>query len=349
MCPGTSSAAGSRATRPAACATAVTAQHRRPARGQAAGEVAEAVGDGRGEGEGDGHREPRTAEWTEQDSAPHVTASVAGQCNTMDREVRHTVLVQSSDDVAAAVGRNVRALRQQRRMTIDALAAAAGLSRGTVIQIETARGNPSIATLCNLATALRVGVGSLVDGDAVPALVVRRAEQAAPLWTSPAGSTAVFRIGTDPPDVVELWDWTAAARRLVRRGGAPDGHGRRCCRCWPGHLALRVGDAELELATGDTVMFEAHAPHRYACAAAGPVRFTMVVLQPGDAGLVPPDEHRPGLAGVTTRTPCRLGACADRSSPRSAPPDPLSGSGSTARRAGLPPRRNAGNPTGTCR
>ena len=116
--------------------------------------------------------------------------------------------MQSSDDVAAAVGRNVRALRQQRRMTIDALAAAAGVSRGTVIQVETARGNPSIATLCNLASALRVGVASLVDGDAAPRVAVRRAEQAAPLWSSPAGSSAVFRIGTDPPDVVELWDWT---------------------------------------------------------------------------------------------------------------------------------------------
>ena len=116
--------------------------------------------------------------------------------------------MQSSDDVAAAVGRNVRALRQQRRMTIDALAAASGVSRGTVIQVETARGNPSIATLCNLASALRVGVASLVDGDAAPRLTVRRAEQAVPLWSSPAGSSAVFRIGTDPPDVVELWDWT---------------------------------------------------------------------------------------------------------------------------------------------
>ena len=116
--------------------------------------------------------------------------------------------MQSSEAVATAVGRNVRALRQQRRMTIDALAAAAGVSRGTVIQIETARGNPSIGTLCNLAAALRVGVASLVDGDAAPRVVVRRGADAAQLWTSAAGSSAVFRIGTDPPDVVELWDWT---------------------------------------------------------------------------------------------------------------------------------------------
>jgi transcriptional regulator with XRE-family HTH domain len=195
--------------------------------------------------------------------------------------------VQSSDDVAAAVGRNVRALRQQRRMTIDALASAAGLSRGTVIQIETARGNPSIATLCNLASALRVGVGSLVDGDAAPRAVVRRAEQAAPLWTSPAGSTAVFRIGTDPPDVVELWDWTLRPGDGFEGEAHPIGT-QEVLSVLAGTLALRVGPADQVLDTGDTVLFQAHAPHRYACVGDEPVRFVMVVLQPGDAGLVPP-------------------------------------------------------------
>ena len=200
--------------------------------------------------------------------------------------------MQSSDDVAAAVGRNVRALRQQRRMTIDGLAAAAGVSRGTVIQVETARGNPSIATLCNLATALRVGVASLVDGDAAPRITVRRADQAAPPWSSAAGSSAVFRVGTDPPDVVELWDWT------LQPGDAFDGEAHpmgtaEVLSVLSGRLALRVGTSELELAAGDTVLFEAHAPHRYANPAGGPVRFTMVVVQPGDAGLVPPSSIAP--------------------------------------------------------
>ena len=203
--------------------------------------------------------------------------------------------MQSSDDVAAAVGRNVRALRRQRRLTIDALAAAAGVSRGTVIQIETARGNPSIGTLCSLATALRVGVGSLVDGDAAPRVVVRRAEMAAPLWSSPAGSSAVFRIGTDPPDVVELWDWTLAPGDAFDGEAHPMGTAE-VLSVLAGRLALRVGTSGLELASGDTAMFEAHAPHRYAAAGSEPVRFTMVVVQPGDAGLVPPTSIAPAPA-----------------------------------------------------
>jgi transcriptional regulator with XRE-family HTH domain len=205
----------------------------------------------------------------------------------MGAQVRQTVSMQSSDDVATAVGRNVRALRQQRRMTIDALAAAAGVSRGTVIQIETARGNPSIATLVGLAAALRVGVASLVDGDAEPHVVVRRAGEAARLWSSAAGSNAVFRIGTDPPDVVELWDWT------LQPGDGFDGEAhpmgtQEVLSVLSGRLGLRVGSTEEHLDAGDTVLFQAHAPHRYSGAGDEPVRFVMVVLQPGDAGLVPP-------------------------------------------------------------
>jgi transcriptional regulator with XRE-family HTH domain len=195
--------------------------------------------------------------------------------------------MQFSEDVATAVGRNVRALRQQRRMTIDALAAAAGISRGTVIQIETARGNPSIATLAALAAALRVGVTSLIEDVTEPRVTVRRAAEAATLWSSTAGSTAVFRIGTDPPDVVELWDWT------LQPGDSFDGEAhpmgtQEVLSVLSGRLGLRVGAAEHHLDTGDTVLFQAHAPHRYSGAGDGPVRFVMVVLQPGDAGLVPP-------------------------------------------------------------
>jgi transcriptional regulator with XRE-family HTH domain len=195
--------------------------------------------------------------------------------------------MQSSEDVATAVGRNVRALRQQRRMTIDALATAAGISRGTVIQIETARGNPSIATLAALAAALRVGVTSLIEDVTEPRVIVRRATEAATLWSSAGGSNAVFRIGTDPPDVVELWDWT------LQPGDGFDGEAhpmgtQEVLSVLSGRLGLRVGATEQQLDTGDTVLFQAHAPHRYSGIGDGPVRFVMVVLQPGDAGLVPP-------------------------------------------------------------
>lgn len=207
------------------------------------------------------------------------------QCGILDR-------MQDPEEVAGAVGRNVRALRQQRRMTIDALAAASGVSRGTVIQVESARGNPSIATLCNLAAALQVGVASLVSADPAPRVTVRAAADAAALWTSTAGSRALFRIGTDPPDVVELWDWTLQAADAFDGEAHPQGT-IEVLFVLDGVLALQVGDQRRTLGADDTVVFEAHTPHRYANCSAAPVRFIMVVLQFGDTGLVPPTSIAP--------------------------------------------------------
>jgi transcriptional regulator with XRE-family HTH domain len=223
--------------------------------------------------------------------------------------------MQDPSEVAAALGRNVRALRQKRRFSIDALAADAGISRGTVIQIESGRANPGIATLVHLAEALGVGVASLIDSGADPKITVRRRESAAALWTSPAGSTAVFLMGVDPPDAVELWDWT------LRPGdgftGEPHPPGTlELLHVLDGALTISLGpgvasphpsdgpDASTSsdaaagsdasavvtatLGPGDTALFEARDPHRYAHADGPVCRFCMTIIQPGDTGIGPP-------------------------------------------------------------
>ncbi|MEQ1524917.1 MAG: helix-turn-helix transcriptional regulator [Aestuariivirga sp.] len=70
---------------------------------------------------------------------------------------------QSSETaIAAAVANRISALRKAQDLTFDALARRAGVSKGTLVQIEQERANPSIATLCRLAAALGVSVAELV-------------------------------------------------------------------------------------------------------------------------------------------------------------------------------------------
>lgn len=205
--------------------------------------------------------------------------------------------MQDPDEIAAVVARSVRDLRRQRSLTIDALASAAGLSRGTVLAVESARSNPSIATLVRLAAALGVGVSSLVDAQPVPKVTIRRAAAAVPLWSSPAGSQAVLQIGTDPPDTVELWDWT------LRVGDHFDGEAHtvgtiEVLSVRSGTLLVRVGQARHRLAAGDTMFFEAFVPHRYANDGDEPVSFTMVVVQFGESGLGSPTGIAPAQPGL---------------------------------------------------
>ena len=53
------------------------------------------------------------------------------------------------NDVATpqVIGRNVRKERHDRKMSLDELAAASGVSKATLSQIESGKVNPTVATL----------------------------------------------------------------------------------------------------------------------------------------------------------------------------------------------------------
>ena len=62
-----------------------------------------------------------------------------------------------ANHLEAAIGRQVRQFRQERDLTLVALAQLAGLSRGMLSKIENGMTSPSLATLSALAQALREG------------------------------------------------------------------------------------------------------------------------------------------------------------------------------------------------
>lgn len=196
--------------------------------------------------------------------------------------------MQDPEALTSAIGRNVRRLRRRRDLTLDALAERSGLSKGTVIGVEQSRANPSIATLCRLADALGVGVATLIDPGQDPQIRVRRAAETPALWATDAGSRALFLMGTDPPDIVELWDWQLTPGEAFDGDAHPEGT-VEVLYVLAGVLVVSVGEVDHTLRTGDSILFDAIVRHRYASTAAEPTRFVMSVVQPGDSSLVPPE------------------------------------------------------------
>lgn len=190
-----------------------------------------------------------------------------------------------ASDLAAVIGDNVRRLRDQHGMSQDGLADLADLSKGTVVAIEQQRSNPSVATLCALAEALDVGLSGLLEAPAGPLVKVRRADEAITLWTTEAGSRADLLLGTDPPGAIEVWEWWIQPGDVFR-GTAHPRDTVECMRVEEGRLDVTVGDQHVIGAPGDTILFEAHEPHRYAASGDTPVRFTMWITV-GDVGRLP--------------------------------------------------------------
>lgn len=74
-------------------------------------------------------------------------------------------------------GTRVRTLRKERQLTTEKLAEVAGVSAGLISQIERGNGNPSFATLVQLAHGLQLPVGQLLQPHETQKVVVRKEDR----------------------------------------------------------------------------------------------------------------------------------------------------------------------------
>jgi transcriptional regulator with XRE-family HTH domain len=68
-------------------------------------------------------------------------------------------------DIRPLVGPRLRRVRQQRRLTIEQVAKATGLTKGFLSQVERDRANVSVASLLRICDVLGIRVGELFDDD----------------------------------------------------------------------------------------------------------------------------------------------------------------------------------------
>lgn len=183
--------------------------------------------------------------------------------------------------VTALVAERIASLRRDRKLSFDALAQLAGVSKGTLVQIEQQRGNPSISTLCRLAAALDVSVADLVapPGTGARPVTLVRAPEARRLWRGPKGGSAVLLAGTAGPDMLEIWTWVLMPAE--RFEAAIHGKGtRELLHVTEGCLALAVEGTTHLVSAGTSVIALTDRRHAYSNPGQGPVRFTMTVHEP---------------------------------------------------------------------
>jgi len=187
---------------------------------------------------------------------------------------------QATSALAQAIGLRVRQERQSRRWTLDRLAETAGVSRRMVINVEQGTANPSVGTLLRIGDALGIGLPALVEPPQLrPVRVIRHGDGAA-LWSSQAGGRGVLVAGTEPPDVVELWDWTLApGDHHVSEAHSPGT--KELAQVQQGTIAVEVAHESVSLDAGDAITFPGDSAHSYANPGTQSARFSLAVFQPG--------------------------------------------------------------------
>ena len=186
--------------------------------------------------------------------------------------------------MALAVAQRILSLRKAQNLTFDALVLRSGVSKGTLVQIEQERANPSISTLCRLAAALGVSVADLVapPGDLQSVVSVVKADHARTLWVGPDGGSAVLLAGTPGADMLEVWQWELKPGE--RYDATRHGRGtRELIHVISGRLLLDVEGQTTVVVAGATAIARTDRQHAYANSGKSNVRFFMTVHEPVSA------------------------------------------------------------------
>ncbi|WP_432831129.1 helix-turn-helix domain-containing protein [Dactylosporangium sp. CA-092794] len=193
--------------------------------------------------------------------------------------MKENMLTDRERDAQAAIARQVKSLRQGRRWSLDELASRSGVSKGMLVQIEGARTNPSIGTLCRVAESFGVSIGRLLEGEPEPVVKIVGADEPAVLWRGPDGGTGRLLRGVNDPAFVEVWEWRMAP------GEAHDSadhtpRTREIIQVRAGALVVTVDGAEHLVRTGETIDFTADRPHGYRNPGPAEAVLMMVVVMP---------------------------------------------------------------------
>jgi transcriptional regulator with XRE-family HTH domain len=194
-------------------------------------------------------------------------------------------------DAAAAeidVGRRLRELRAASGFSLRALAEKSQLNANTLSLIENGKTSPSVSTLQHLARALNVPITAFFETGVSRQRVIYQKAGERLKATFTHGSLEDLGTGLAAPRaapfVVTLKPHAGSGPELIVHTG------HELVFCLQGRIAYQVDEEVYTLETGDSLLFEAHLPHRWRNLEEHPARF-MLVLCPEDARDDPSERH----------------------------------------------------------
>jgi transcriptional regulator with XRE-family HTH domain len=183
----------------------------------------------------------------------------------------------SGQGAGRVLGVNLRARRDEQGISLSELARRSGIAKGTLSQLESGAGNPTIETVFSLSNALGVPVSSLLNEPPASDLVhVRSAD--VDVLTGDAVDLRMLRRLEHPGSLLEVYDQQIRPGAVQHSAGHP---GTEHHVVLAGRLRIGAHGRQYELGAGDYLAFRAHAAHEYE-ALDGLVRSVLLLEYPPD-------------------------------------------------------------------
>ena len=179
------------------------------------------------------------------------------------------------------IGKNIKALRLSQKLTLEAVANAAGITKGYLSKVENSDKAPPVSTLLVIAKALRVTMSQLLGEESAPVRcsVVKKDERKLMARNGTVFGYSYETLAHHYPDKkMEPYILTIPAESEERSIFQHDGE--EMLLVIEGTMRFLHGDDEYIVETGDCIYFDASVPHFGRPADGHDVKCVMVIYVP---------------------------------------------------------------------
>lgn len=178
-------------------------------------------------------------------------------------------------DVTNWVSANIRKIREQKKLTLDAAAELTGVSRSMLAQIEKGTVNPTISVLWKIANGYKTSFTTLLEPRAEEITVIRA--QDIEVLSEDQGRYELHP--TFPFDTEKQFE---LHRVVIQPEGSlsaqPHMQGtQEYVTLFSGQAEIGVGETVFALDTGDSIRFRADVPHFYRNVGTQEVQMSMLI------------------------------------------------------------------------
>jgi len=197
-------------------------------------------------------------------------------------------LIPSQPSTDINVGHRLRLLRAESGLSIRALAELSGLNVNTLSLIENGKTSPSVSTLQQVAAALNAPIAAFFESTAASQAIVYQKSNNRLAAAFAHGTMADLGAGFTRPG---LEPFVVTLEPRADSGDTPIVHtGLEFVFCLEGRIGYEVERQIFALDPGDSLLFEAHLPHRWHNAGEIPSR-SLLLLCPADERDHPDKRH----------------------------------------------------------
>jgi transcriptional regulator with XRE-family HTH domain len=186
-------------------------------------------------------------------------------------------------DLAPVVGGNLRRLRTKRGLSLERLSQLSGVSRAMLGQIELGQSAPTINVLWKIARALEVTFSALISTRTQSGALILRSNDSKVLTSKDRSFSSRALFPFDEPRRVEFYELRLTPGGVETADPHAPGTSENLV-VTAGTVEIVVGGDTHRLETGDSILFEADAPHAYKNAGRGEAVMYLVMTYAEEVG-----------------------------------------------------------------